>query len=52
MKKINICITYLDTIEIEDCEDAETEVCMYVEHNYQNGYNDVEWEEVDVNVRN
>lgn len=47
MKKINICITYLDTIEIEDCENADAEVYKYVVENYQDGMNDIEWEEVD-----
>lgn len=47
MKKINICITYLDTIEIEDCENAHAEVLKYVAENYQDGVDDIEWEEVD-----
>ena len=46
MKQINICLTYLATIDIEDDEDINEAVLEFVNDNYQSGYNDLEYEEV------
>ena len=46
MKQINICLTYLATINVEDDEDIDETVLEFVRDNYQSGYNDLEYEEV------
>lgn len=46
MRTIYISLTYLDTIEIEDDADVDEAVLEYVSENYQDGYNDLDINEM------